>query len=177
MSLPDCSRWFSAKGRRVGGLCTTILPSQKGNDRMKTLPDLSQTASRREFLCRIGGGFGGIALTHLLGPENLFADETVSLSAPLPARRVKSAPRPARVKRVIQLFMNGGASQMDLFDYKPELVKRHGKKFDPGTGERIVAATSEPGKILKPAFEFRQHGHCGRWISSLLPHVATCVND
>ena len=45
--------------------------------------------------------------------------------------------------------MNGGASQMDLFDYKPELVKRHGEKFDPGTGARVEAATSEPGKVLE----------------------------
>ena len=46
--------------------------------------------------------------------------------------------------------MNGGASQMDLFDYKPELFKRHGEKFEPGDGARVEAATSEPGKVLKP---------------------------
>ncbi len=82
-----------------------------------------------------------------------------------------------RAKRVIQLFMNGGASQMDLFDYKPALYKRAGEKFDPGTGERVEAATSEPGKILKPPFEFRQRGQCGRWVSSVLPHLSECVDD
>lgn len=73
--------------------------------------------------------------------------------------------------------MNGGASQMDLFDYKPELLRRRGEKFDPGSGQRVEAATSEPGKVLAPAFEFRQHGACGRWVSSVLPHLATCVDD
>jgi hypothetical protein len=84
---------------------------------------------------------------------------------------------PPRARRVIQLFMNGGASQMDLFDYKPELVKRHGEKFDPGGGQRVEAATSTPGNLLKPVFPFQQHGQCGRWVSSLLPNLATCVDD
>jgi hypothetical protein len=83
---------------------------------------------------------------------------------------------PPKAKRVIQLFMNGGASQMDLFDHKPELFKQHGEKFDPGTGARVEAATSEPGKVLKPMFDFKQHGQCGRWVSSLLPHTAKCVD-
>src|SRR5947199_6473422 len=56
-------------------------------------------------------------------------------------------------------------------------MKRHGQKFDPGTGERVEAATSEPGTVLKPGFEFKQHGQCGRWVSSLLPHLAGRVDD
>lgn len=84
---------------------------------------------------------------------------------------------PAKVKRVIQLFMNGGASQCDLFDYKPMLEKRHGEKFDPGTGVRVEAATSEPGNILKPPFKMRQHGDSGRWVSDLLPQFAQHVDD
>jgi hypothetical protein len=129
--------------------------------------------SRREFLWRLGGGLGGVALAQLLAGERLLADAsrfTLHASRRLPHH-------PARAKRVIQLFMNGGASQMDLFDYKPELVKRHGQKFDPGTGERVEAATSEPGQVLKPVFEFKQHGQCGRWMSSLVPNLATCVDD
>jgi hypothetical protein len=78
---------------------------------------------------------------------------------------------------VIQLFMNGGASQMDTFDYKPELIKRNGQKFDPGTGERVEAATSEPGNLMKSPFEFAQHGQCGRWVSSAFPFIAKCVDD
>jgi len=84
---------------------------------------------------------------------------------------------PPKAKFVIQLFMNGGASQMDLFDHKPELFRRAGETFDPGGSQRVEAATSEPGKVLKPQFEFKQHGQSGRWVSSLLPHLAPCVDD
>lgn len=125
---------------------------------------------RREFLWRFGGGLGGIALTHLLGQQGLLADTQAArpeLNGGLHHR--------ARVKRVIQLFMNGGASQMDTFDYKPELLKLHGQKFDPGA--RVEAATSSPGNVLKSPFEFKQHGQCGRWVSSVFPHIAECVDD
>ena len=73
--------------------------------------------------------------------------------------------------------MNGGASQADLFDYKPELARRHGKPFDPGDGAHVEAATSTPGNVLKPPFPLRQHGQCGRWVSDQLPHLAKCVDD
>src|SRR3954463_9610987 len=83
--------------------------------------------SRRSFLWHTGGGLGGIALAYLLGRDRLLADE------PGP---------PAKPKRVFQLLMNGGASQMDTFDYKPELEKRHGETFNPGDGVRVEAVTS-----------------------------------
>src|SRR5215475_1106166 len=84
--------------------------------------------SRRDFLWQSGGGLGGIALASLLGESALLAD--------VPRTRPEfngGLHHPAKVKRIVQLFMNGGASQMDLFDYKPELFKRAGEKFDPGT--------------------------------------------
>lgn len=126
--------------------------------------------SRRNLLATIAGGFGGVALTQLLGGTSSLADE------PRPEFN-GGLHHPARVKRVIQLFMNGGASQMDLFDYKPELFKRAGEKFDPGTNERVEAATSAPGNVLKPPFEMRQHGQCGRWVSAQLPNLARHVDD
>ena len=73
----------------------------------------------------------------------------------------------AKVRRVIQLFMNGGVSQMDTFDYKPELERRHGQPFDPGS--HVEAPTSTPGNLMKSPFAFRQHGECGRWVSSVFP--------
>jgi hypothetical protein len=127
--------------------------------------------NRREFLWRFGGGLGGIAMAQMFGTQGLLAN-------------VSPKPNPdfngglhhrAKVKRVVQLFMNGGASQCDLFDYKPELIKRSGEKFDPG--ERVEAATSAPGNLMKSPFEWKQHGQSGRWVSSAFPHIATCVDE
>jgi hypothetical protein len=128
------------------------------------------SVTRREFLWRYGGGLGGIAIAHLLGRHGLLA------GSPQPRADLNGGlHHRAKVKRIVQIFLNGGASQMDTFDYKPELIKRHGQKFDPGG--HVEAATSEPGNVLKSPFEFKQYGQCGRWVSSLLPHLATCVDD
>ncbi len=126
--------------------------------------------NRREFTQGLGAGFGAVALTELFANAGAYSDEPkADLNGGLH--------HPAKVKRVIQLFMNGGASQMDLFDYKPELFKRAGEKFDPGEGQLVEAATSAPGNVLKPPFEFRQHGECGRWVSDQLPHLAKHVDE
>ena len=81
---------------------------------------------------------------------------------------------PAKARRVVQLFMNGGASQMDTFDYKPELRRRHGQQVDFGLK---AAVTSTPGAVMQSPFTWRQHGECGRWVSSVFPHVAQHVDD
>jgi hypothetical protein len=129
----------------------------------------SQPLSRRDFLWQTGGGLGGIALAQLLGSSHLAADTP----HPRPALNGGLHHR-ARARRVIQLFMNGGVSQMDTFDYKPELIKRHGQKVDFGIK---AAATSIPGALMKCPFEWKQYGECGRWVSSVFPHVAQCVDD
>jgi hypothetical protein len=128
--------------------------------------------SRRNFLWQFGGGLGGVAFAHLLGREGALGAEV----APSAATDLNGGlHHRARARRVIQLFMNGGVSQMDTFDYKPELNRRHGEKFDPGT--RVEAATSVPGNLMKSPFEWRQHGESGRWVSSVFPHIANCVDD
>src|SRR5439155_1523713 len=81
----------------------------------------------------------------------------------------------ARARRVIQLFMNGGVSQVDTFDYKPRLQRLHGRRFAPG--EHVEAVTSTPGNVLGSPFRFRRHGQCGRWVSSVFPHLARHVDD
>src|SRR5262245_35075216 len=125
--------------------------------------------SRRDFLWQTGGGLGGVALAHLLGASDLLAS-TPKLRADLNG----GLHHKAKARRVIQLFMNGGASQMDTFDYKPELAKRHGQKVDFGIK---AAATSLPGPVMKSPLKWKQHGKCGRWVSSAFPHVARCVDD
>src|SRR3954466_10722492 len=129
--------------------------------------------SRRDALWRLGGGLGGIALAEMLGREALLAGTS---NPPRPRPEFNGGlHHPAKVKRVIQLFMNGGVSQMDTFDYKVELEKRHGQKFDPG--EHVEAATSVPGNLMKSPFEFKQRGQSGRWVSSVFPNMARCVDD
>src|SRR5207244_5278627 len=118
--------------------------------------------TRREFLWQFGGGLGGVALAQLLAEAGALAD------VPRPRPEFNGGlHHPAKVKRVVQLFMNGGVSQMDTFDWKPELAKRHGQKFDPGHGERVEGVTSVPGNLMKSPFPFKQHGECGRWVSSV----------
>jgi Protein of unknown function (DUF1501) len=129
--------------------------------------------SRRNFLCQTGGGFGGMALASLLGQSGLLAETPTTPGGPDLNGGLHHR---AKVKRIVQLFMNGGASPADTFDYKPALVKLHGQTFDPGT--RIESVTGSPGfKVMKSPFEFRQHGQCGRWVSSVFPHIATCVDN
>jgi len=126
--------------------------------------------NRREFLGCGASGVGAVALAQLLGSAGLLGQEAkADLNGGVHHR--------ARAKRVIHLFMNGGASPMDTFDYKPELEKRHGQKFDPGAGVRVEAATSTPGAVLKSPYAWKQYGQCGRWVSSVFPHVAERVDD
>ncbi|MEX2120307.1 MAG: DUF1501 domain-containing protein [Pirellulales bacterium] len=126
--------------------------------------------NRRELLLNMGCGLGGIALSHLLGQAGLLAessDAARELGGGLHHR--------ARIRRVVQLFMSGAASQCDLFDYKPELIKRHGQPFDPG--ENVELFQSTPGACMKSPWNWRQYGQCGKWMSDLVPHLASCVDD
>ena len=122
---------------------------------------------RRRFLWHLGGGLGGIALVDLLSREGLLGAE--------PSGAAHGRHHPARARRVVQLFMSGAASQVDTFDYKPELVKRHGQPFDPGG--KVELFQSSPGAVMKSPWPWKQHGACGKWVSGLLPHLAGCVDD
>jgi hypothetical protein len=133
----------------------------------------SASLDRRGFLWQMGGGLGGIALSYLLGREGLLAGSpTTGKSRP---EFNGGLHHKAKAKRVVQLFMSGAASQVDTFDYKPLLIARDGQKFDPGG--KVELFQSSPGNNMKSPWTWKQHGQCGRWISSLLPHLATCVDD
>jgi hypothetical protein len=129
---------------------------------------IDATSSRRDFLWQAGGGLGGLAMSWLLGHDHLLAEPPrPELNGGLHHR--------ARAQRVVQLFMSGAASQCDTFDYKPELIRRHGQPFDPGG--RVELFQSSPGACMKSPWRWRQHGQSGIWVSDLLPHLATCVDD
>jgi hypothetical protein len=132
------------------------------------MPDPS--ISRRDMLRRCGMGFGALSLATLLG-ESGFAATDASLSLnPLAAR----APQfPARAKRVIHLFMNGGPSQVDTFDPKPALDKYAGRML-PMPHLRTERKT---GAAFPTAFKFRQYGQSGIEVSDLFPHVGQCIDD
>lgn len=121
--------------------------------------------TRRDFLHRLGGGFGGLALAALLNEADASANPLAS----------KASHHPARAKAIIHLFCPGGLSHVDTWDYRPVLAERQGKPFDPDGKVQFFA--SKPGGCQGSYFPFRQHGQCGRWISDLFPRLATCVDD
>ena len=116
--------------------------------------------SRRDFLWNLGGGFAGLAFSQLFSRDALAAG--VQHHAP-------------KVKRVIQLFMTGGASPMDTFDYKPALEKLHGQMLGPK--DKPEGQTGMPGAMMKSPFQFAQHGQSGRWVSSVFPEQAKLVDE
>lgn len=127
---------------------------------------LNHPISRRELLTHSGGSFGAAALAWWLGREATAA----------PAANLNGGlHHPAKVRRVIQLFMNGGASPMDTFDYKPELKRLHGQKLGPK--EKPEGFTAAAGAVMKSPFEFKQYGETGRWVSTVFPHQAKIVDE
>src|SRR5947207_12446011 len=124
--------------------------------------------SRRDFLWRAGGGFGGVALAGLLARDGL-------LAAGLPQRADGGLHHAPKAKRVVQLFMAGGASHIDLFDFKPELVKRHGQKSD--FGERVEAFQDGLGPWLRPAWDFKPCGESRKRLSGPVTVLGTVVDE
>lgn len=128
--------------------------------------------TRRHFLGECGVGLGKIALASLLtGAVARGAGEGNAL---LP----KQPHFPGKAKRVIHLFMAGAPSQLDLFDYKPELVKLEGKPIPPSViaGQRYAFIRSDAA-VMGPRFKFAKHGQSGAEISEVLPHLAKIVDD
>ncbi|MFM7074970.1 MAG: DUF1501 domain-containing protein [Planctomycetaceae bacterium] len=109
--------------------------------------------SRRAWLETAGGGLGSLALTAMMAEESRAGGD--------PAGALEYPPR---AKRVVQLFMAGAASHIDLFDFKPELVKRHGQESD--FGEPVEAFQNGLGPWLKPVWDFAPHGGCGKLLGA-----------
>lgn len=124
------------------------------------------TGTRREFLWQAGAGFAGVALAGLLQGDGFFA--RAAEAAPNSPLTPKPPHRPVKVKSCIFLFMYGGPSQMDLFDYKPELQKRHGQTVNLELRRKAV----KPGVLLGSRRQWAQHGKSGLWVSDALPNIA-----
>lgn len=124
--------------------------------------------NRRDFLFHSGGGLGGVALASLLGSDRLLADA--------PAKRADGGlHHKPKAKRVVQLFMAGAASHIDLFDFKPELVKRHGQESN--FGEKVEAFQNGLGPWLKPVWDFNPYGKCSKQLSEVVSPLGDVVDE
>ncbi len=133
--------------------------------------------TRRQFLWELGGGFGAVALSGMLGGDwiknqAIAADGVSTFANPLAA---KPAPLPGKAKSVIFLFMYGGPSHIDTFDYKPDLYPLDGKTIKVKTFGR--GGRKSEGRVVGPKWKFKQYGECGKWVSDLFPHLGECVDD
>ncbi|MST01373.1 MAG: DUF1501 domain-containing protein [Pedosphaera sp.] len=125
--------------------------------------------SRRRFLQRAGLGLGSVALGTLLH------EQTTAVAAPVNPLAARPPLFPAKAKRIVWLFMTGAPSQVDTWDYKPELQKRNGEVL-PGSDPKTGFFTTS-GKILKSPFGWNQHGKSGSWVSDIFPHLSKHVDD
>mgnify|MGYP002632236757 CR=1 FL=1 len=134
--------------------------------------------SRRRLLVDTARGLGGIALASLLHEQGLLADEKSPLrpqidpSQPFAAR---DAHVPAKAKNVLMIFCSGACSQIDTFDYKPELIKRHGEPM-PGA-DKLITFQGGQGNLTKSPWKFKPRGECGKMVSDLVPMLGDLADD
>jgi len=132
---------------------------------------MNNTSTRRNFLWQSGGGLGGIALAAMLQEQGLLA-ETGSIGA---GGVLKQPHHPPKAKRVIQLFMAGAASHIDLFDHKPMLEKHHGEPSD--FGEHVEAFQNGLGPWMKSPFKFQPYGDSRKQLSEVVNDFGPVVDD
>src|SRR5437660_5850683 len=134
--------------------------------------------TRREFLWQMGAGFMGLGLTALLDRDGFLstqaraADGVTPYVNPLAPRKPMFAPK---AKSVIFLFMYGGPSHVDTFDYKPKLYEMDGKTITVKTKGR--GGEKNVGRVVGPKWNFKPYGKCGKMVSDLFPHIGQCVDD
>src|SRR3954468_21195782 len=133
--------------------------------------------NRRDFFGRFALGMGGMALFGLLNRDLLAAQP----AAVNPFKGILDRPHfTPKAKRIIYLFMSGGPSQHDLFDYKPLLNQRNGEDLPESVrmGQRLTGMTGYQARLplAGSIFKFAQHGNSGTWVSDLMPHTAKMVD-
>jgi hypothetical protein len=129
--------------------------------------------TRRDFLRRSGAGVGTLGLSTVLASEGLLGSAKAAVIDPLAP---KPGHFPAKAKNVIFLFMNGGPSHIDLFDYKPALEKYKGMKTSEFNIANLKEARSQ-GKLMPSYYPFKRHGQSGQWVSDALPHMASVIDE
>jgi hypothetical protein len=133
--------------------------------------------SRREFLFQAGGGFGAIALSWLLARDGLAVDSPSSAKTSANLLTAKPPHFPAKAKSIIFMFMVGGPSGIDLFDPKPELLKRQGQPLPESFGRPVSQFTKGDTPLLASTRQFKNHGQSRLEVSDLLPYLAERVDD
>jgi hypothetical protein len=132
--------------------------------------------TRREFIWETGAGFTGLAMAGLFGDElpgrAAAAESKPTFANPLAPKKPHMA---AKAKSVIFLYMYGGPSHMDTFDYKPAMIGMDNKSIQVKTFGR--GGHKNQGRIVEPRWKFQQYGECGKWVSDLFPHLAKNVDD
>jgi len=132
-----------------------------------------QLLDRRQFLSNSATALGGVALASLLGREGLLAATPPVIDSTRPF-----APRaphfPAKAKNVVMIFCAGAVSQLETWDYKPELIKHDGK---PLAGGPAVTFQGPAGELARPQYAFRRRGQTGKWVSDMIPHLAELTDD
>ncbi|WP_025762419.1 DUF1501 domain-containing protein [Dyadobacter tibetensis] len=144
---------------------------------MNEIKKIQNQLNRRDFLTKAGLGFGGLALSSMLS-----SSQNRRTDLPNELQTFLTGPTfPAKAKRVIYLFMSGGPSQLETFDFKPALTKWHGQEIPDsirGTQRNsgmVAGQSSFP--LVKSIYNFKQYGRAGAWISELLPHTAKIVDE
>ena len=134
---------------------------------------------RRLFLGDFCRGMSGIALASLLAEQNLLAETGNASDQPQIRPDASLAPRQPhfmpKAKRVLHVFCTGAVSHLDTWDYKPELMKRHGQPM-PGMA-KLITFQGENGNLAQSPWKFRPYGQTGKYVSDLLPNLAECVDD
>ena len=134
----------------------------------------AQPANRREMLKTCAHGFGAVALSAMLGDQRGVGQAAERVGNPLAPKPLHF---PAKAKNVIFLYMDGGPSHVDTFDYKPMLEKYDGRDPHDVIGKLAPTQFDNVGSVLKNQWEFKQHGDSGHWISSLFPYLSEVADD
>ena len=137
-----------------------------------------QKNTRRHFIKESAMGLGALALGSFIGSCNREPSQNSLIFDPAHPLKSKLPPFPGKAKSVIYLHMAGAPSQLELFDYKPELMKMDGQDCPPSLleGKRFAFIQGVP-KMMGPQAKFSQHGQSRAWVSELMPHLSTIVDE